>query len=107
MYQINQQEHTRRESDLLGVEIKRCHDFPKRTGTDRNGPMKIPKRTSVGTETDRNGLQWVPKRIGTDFSSYRNEIQSEPEKVELGTIGTILPKMYVLVGRYVGMYVGR
>ena len=35
--------------------------------TYRNGPMKIPKQTSMGTETDRNRLQWVPKRtsIGT------------------------------------------
>ena len=31
------------------------------TETDRNGPMKFPKRTSVGTETDRNRLQLIPK----------------------------------------------
>ena len=58
---------------------KRCHDLPKRTGTernepkrtgtDRNGPTKIPKRTSMGTKTDRNGLQWVPKRAETCKSS--------------------------------------
>ena len=71
------------------------------TETDRNGPTKIPKRTSMGTETDRNGFQWVPKRTGTDFSSYRNELQWEPEKVGCGTIGTILTKlcMYLSVGR--------
>ena len=69
------------------------HDLPKRTGTDPNGPTKIPKRTSMGTETDRNGLQWVPKRTGTDYSSYRNELQWEPEKVGWGTIGTILIKL--------------
>ena len=68
------------------------------TETDRNGPTKIPKRTSMGTETDRNGLQWVPKRTGTDFSSYRNELQWEPEKVGWGRND---PNniMYVLVGR--------
>ena len=66
-------------------------------GTEPNGPTKIPKRTSMGTETDfsgyRNGLQWVPKRTGTDFSSYRNELQWEPEMVGWGTIGTILIKL--------------
>ena len=34
----------------------------KTDGTDRNGPTKIPKQTSMGTETDRNGLQWVPEQ---------------------------------------------
>ena len=63
------------------------------TETDRNGPTKIPKRTSMGTETDRNGLQWVPKRTGTDFSSDRNELQWEPEKIGWGSIGTILIKL--------------
>ena len=65
----------------------RCHDLPKPAGKNRNGPTKIPKWTSMGTETDQNGLQWVPKRAGRDFSSYRN--------VGLGTIGT----MSILVGR--------
>ena len=62
---------------------------------DRNGPTKIPKRTSVGTETDLNRLQWVPKRTGTDFSS----LQLEPEKVGWGTLGTILIKVCMYVGR--------
>ena len=61
--------------------------------TYRNGPTKIPKRTSMGTETDRNRLQWVPKRTGTDCRSYRNELQWEPEKVGWGTIGTSLIKL--------------
>ena len=80
---------------LIGVSrlIETDRNGPKRTGTDRNGPTKIPKRTSVGTETDRNGLQWLPKRTGTDFSSYRNELQWEPEKVGWDTIGTILIKL--------------
>ena len=65
----------------------------ERTEMDRNGPTKIPKRTSMGTETDRSGLQWVPKRTVTDFSSYRNELQWEPEKIGWVTIGTILIKL--------------
>ena len=73
--------------------IRGYQDLPKRTGTDRNGPTKIPKRTSMGTEMDRKGLQWVPKRTGTDFSSDRNEHKWEPEKVGWGTIGTILIKL--------------
>ena len=72
---------------------RRCHDLPKRTGADRNGPTKIPKRTSMGTETDRNRLQWVPKRTGADFNLDRNELQWEQEKVGWGTIGTILIKL--------------
>ena len=81
------------------------HDLPKRTGTDRNGlgrTYEIPKRTSMGTETDRNGLQWVLKQTETDFSSYRNELQWEPEKLGWNNPNK---SMYVLVGRYVGMYV--
>ena len=46
---------------------------------DRNGPTKIPKRTSKGT---RKGIE------GYD--------RNDPNKV-----------MYVLVDRYVGRYVGR
>ena len=61
--------------------------------TYRNGPPKIPKWTSMGTETDRNGLQWVPKPTGADFSSYGNVLQWEPEKVGWGTTGTILIKL--------------
>ena len=44
---------------VVTIYTTRCHDLPKRTETDQNGPLKIPKRTSMGTETDRNGLQWV------------------------------------------------
>ena len=69
------------------------HELPELTGANRNGPAKIPKRTSMGTEKDRNGLQWIPKRTGTDFRSYRNELQWEPEKVGWGMIGTILIKL--------------
>ena len=49
------------------------HDLPKRTGTDRNGAKKIPKRTSMGTETDRNGLQLTRKRIKKIHASYTLE----------------------------------
>ena len=71
---------------------------PKRTGTDRNGLLWIPKRTFwvpkrtlVDTETDRDGQEWTetdrngPKRtfvdtetdfLGTetDFSRYQNTL---------------------------------
>ena len=51
----------------------------------------------MGTETDR-----------TDFSSYRNELQWEPKKDRVGYDRNDSNKvMYVLVGRYVGRYVGR
>ena len=69
----------------LQQELK-CAAHCVTTGTDRNGPTKIPKRTCLGTKMDRNGLKWVPKRTGTDFSSYRNKLQWEPEKVGWGTI---------------------
>ena len=69
---------------------------------DRDGPTKIPKRTSMGTETDRNGLQWIPKRTGTDFSSYQDQDQdillhqglSEPE-----FYGDLVYKFIKIVGR--------
>ena len=89
--------------------IETGRNGPKRTGTDRNGSTKISKRTSMCTETDRNGLQWVPKRTGTDFSSYRNKLQWEP--VRKGRAGcdrnNLNKSMYILVGRYAGMYVCR
>ena len=52
------------------------------TEMDRNGPTKIPKRTSMGTETDRNRLQLIQERtsMGT-------------RKGGGGTIGTILIKL--------------
>ena len=71
--------------------MRRCHDLPKRTGSDRNGPTKIPKRTSMGTETDRNRLQLIPKR--TSMGTRKGRVgydRNDPNKV-----------MYVLVGRYV------
>ena len=37
----------------------------------RNGPTKIPKRTSMGTETD--------------FSGYRNRLQLTPKPTSVGT----------------------
>ena len=53
-------------------EIRILRRVTRLTETDRNGPTKIPKRTSmgtqgsertsVGTETDRNRLQLIPKR---------------------------------------------
>ena len=38
-----------------------------------SGPMKIPKKTSMGTETDRNGLQLIPKQtlMGTRKHNLR------------------------------------
>ena len=60
------------------VSSARCHNLPKRTGTDqngpenRNGPTKIPKRTSMGTETDFSGYQNEPEQallIGLDSYS--------------------------------------
>ena len=80
----------------------RCHDLPKRTRTDRNGPTKIPKQTSLGTETDffgyRNGPEQTSVGTGTDFSGYRsqlipNELQWKPEMVGWGRTGTILIKL--------------
>ena len=47
------------------------HDLPKRTGTNRNGPAKIPKQTSMGTETN--------------FSGYRNRLQLIPKRTSVGT----------------------
>ena len=67
---------------------------PKRAGTDRNGPTKIPKRTSMDTETGRNRLQLIPKR--TSMGARKGEVgydRNTPNK-----------SMYVLVGRYVGRY---
>ena len=89
------------------TQLLRYHDLPKRTGTDRNGPTKMPKRTSMGTETDRNGpvgtetdrnrLQLIPKR--TSMGTRKGRVgydRNDPNKV-----------MNVLVGRYVGRYVCR
>ena len=39
--------------------------------TYRNGPMKIPKQTSMSTETD--------------FSGYRNRLQLIPKRTSVGT----------------------
>ena len=49
----------------------------------------------MGTETDRNRLQLIPKR--TSMGTRKGRVgydRNDPTKV-----------MYVLVGRYVGMYV--
>ena len=75
----------------------RCHDLTKRT--ERNGPTKIPKQTSMGTKTD--------------FSGYRNRLQLRPKRTSMGTrkgrVGYDRNDpnkiMYVLVGRYVGRHV--
>ena len=67
--------------------------------------MKIPKRTSVGTETDRNG----PKRTSVGTKTDRNRLQLIPKRTSMGTRKSMMgydwndPNkiMYVLVGRYV------
>ena len=52
------------------------------------------------TETDLrkylNGPLWVPKRTGTDFSEDQNRLDRN----------NLNKNMYVLVGMYVGLYVG-
>ena len=51
----------------------------------------------MGTETDRNRLQLRPKR--TSMATRKGRVRydrNDPNKV-----------MYVLVGKYVGKYVGR
>ena len=59
--------------------------------------MKIPKRTSMGTETDRNGLQLIPKRTSVGTRKGREGYdRNDPTKV-----------MYVYVGMYVCGKVGR
>ena len=87
-------------------EKSRCHNLPKRTGTNRNGQKQTyentetdfygyrngPERTSVGTETDRNRLQLILKR--TSMGTRKGRVgydRNDPNKA-----------MYVLVGRYVG-----
>ena len=84
------------------TETDGCHDLPKRTETDRNGPKRTyentetdfygyrnrPERTSVGTETDRNILQLITKRtsMGTRKGRVGYE-RNDHNKI-----------MYVLVG---------
>ena len=97
---------------LSGVTTYR--NGPERTETNRNGP----KRNETNLRKYRNGLLWVPKRTGTDFSGYRNgpdRLQLIPKRTSMGTkkgrVGydrnDSNKVMYVLVGRYVGRYVGR
>ena len=86
--------------------LPRCHDLPKRTETNRNGPKRTyentetdfygyrngPEQTSVSTETDWNRLQLIPKR--TSMGTKKGRVgydRNDSNKV-----------MYVLVGRYVG-----
>ena len=59
--------------EIVNVISGRCHDLPKRTGTDQNGPTKIPKRTSMGT--------------GTDFSGYRNGAEQTSAHIETNLNG--------------------
>ena len=54
-----------------------CHDLPKQTKTERNGP----KRTYENT---KKGLLCVAKRTGTDFGGYRNSLQLIPKRPSLG-----------------------
>ena len=97
----------------LPVYPTRCHNGPKRTGTNRNGPMKILKRTSVGTETDFSGYRNGPERISVGTETDWGRLQLIPKRTSVGTrkgrVGYDRSDpnkvMYVLVSRYVGRYV--
>ena len=53
---------TTRGETSWGRNVLLPHDLPKRTGMDRDGPTKIPKRTSMGTETDFSGYRNGPEQ---------------------------------------------
>ena len=97
------------------VPIFGCHDLPKQTGTNQNGPKRTyentetdfygyrnrPERTLVGTETDWSRLQLIPKRTSTRTRKSRMTYDRNNPKT-----GRYYVCMYVcmLVGMYVGRY---
>ena len=75
---------------------------PKWIGTDRNGPTKISKQTSMGTETDFSGYRNGPEQTSAQTEMNFNGNQKDRVRYDRNDPNKIV---YVLVGRYVGRYV--